>query len=170
MPYQIIEHEDLYLEQLGYIKSFIDEMSSTNLVIIGDFNANLGPTGTKLFTNHLIDFCNEHDLIISSKVLLPSDSYSYVSSREGVFHYSWLDHVVSSRDFHKCIEEVNILTDMSHEYHIPITIDLNIISLPNVTSESNDYTAKISWDNIKECDISKYLNLTYLILTFQLKF
>ena len=83
-----------------------------------------------------------------------------VSSKEGVFHYSWLNHVVSSRDFHKCIEKVNILTDMSDEDHIPITIDLNIISLPNVTSESNDYTAKISWDNIKECDISKYLNLT----------
>ena len=140
MPYQKIEHEDLYLEQLGYIKSFIDEMSSTNLAIVGDFNANSGLTGTKLFTNHLIEFCTDNDLIISSKLLLPSDSYTYVSSREGVYHYSWLDHIVSSKDFHKCIENVTILTDMSDEYHIPFIMELNIVSLPSITPENNEYT------------------------------
>ena len=56
MPYQKIEHEDLYMQQLGYIKSFIDEQNSTNLVILGDFNANLGLSGTKLFTDNLTEF------------------------------------------------------------------------------------------------------------------
>ena len=40
MPYQKAEHEDLYFEHLGYLRSFIDDMTSTNLTIIGYFIAN----------------------------------------------------------------------------------------------------------------------------------
>ena len=160
LPYQKHEHEDLYLEQLGYIKSCIDEFNSTNLVIVGDFNANLGQTGTKLFTNHMTEFCSDNTMLISSQLLLPRDSYSYVFTRDGVSYYSWLDHVVSSRDFHTCINNISILYDMSDEDHIPLVMNLNTGALPSVTSQNNDLTAKISWDNMKECDLSKYLNLT----------
>ena len=160
LPYQKHEHEDLYLEQLGYIKSFIDEINSTSLVILGDFNANLGLMGTKLFTNHMTEFCSDNNMLISSQLLLPRDSYSYVCTREGISHYSWLDHVVSSRDFHNCINNISILYDLSDEDHIPFVMDLNIDSLPSLTLDNNDITVKISWDNIKECDLRKYLNLT----------
>ena len=88
MPYQKTEHEDLYFEHLGYLRSFIDDMSTTNLTIIGDFNANLGLTGNRLFSNYLTDFCNENELLISDKILLPEDSYTYASTREEVPHYS----------------------------------------------------------------------------------
>ena len=121
---------------------------------------NLGQTGTKLFTNYLTDFCDDTDLLISSQLLLPSDTYSYVSTREGVFHYSWLDHVVSSRDFHKCINDISLLYDMSDEDHIPFCINLNISSLPKVTLDCNDYNANIPWDRVKECDLMKYSNFT----------
>ena len=160
LPYQKHEHEDLYLEQLGYIKSFIDEINSTSLVILGDFNANLGLMGTKLFTNHMTEFCSDNNMLISSQILLPRDSYSYVCTREGISHYSWLDHVVSSRDFHNCINNISFLYDLSDEDHIPFVMDLNIAFLPSLTLDNNDFTAKISWDNIKECDLRKYLNLT----------
>ena len=160
MPYQKHEHEDLYLEQLGYIKSCIDEFNSTNLVIVGDFNANLGQTGTKLFTNHMTEFCSDNNMLISSQLLLPRDSYSYICTRDGVSYYSWLDHVVSSRDFHTCINNISILYDMSDEDHIPLVMNLNTGALPSVTSQNNNLTAKISWDNMKECDPRKYLNLT----------
>ena len=74
MPYQKPEHEDLYMEQLGYIKCFMEEIESTNLVILGDFNANLGVPGTKLFTNMLTDFCSDNNLIISSQLMLPANT------------------------------------------------------------------------------------------------
>ena len=93
------EHEDLYSEHLRYLRSFIDDMTSTHLTIIGDFNAKVGLTGNRLFSNYLTDFCNENELLISDKILLPEDTYTYVSTREGVHHFSWLDHVVSSSDF-----------------------------------------------------------------------
>ena len=160
MPYQKREHEDLYMEQLGYIKAFIDEVKCTNLVIIGDFNANLGQTGTKLFTNNLLDFCNENSMLISSQLLLPNDTYSYVCSRDGVFYYSWLDHIVSSSDFHNSIDNISVLYDMSDEDHIPICMDINVSALPSLTYENNDCTANISWDKIKDHELRKYLNLT----------
>ena len=160
MPYQKREHEDLYMEQLGYIKAFIEEINSTNLVIIGDFNANLGLTGTKLFTNNMIDFCNDNSLLISSQLLLPNDTYSYVCTREGVPYHSWLDHIVSSSDFHKSIETINVLYNMSDEDHIPVCMDINVSVLPNLTCENNDYSGTISWDRIKDCELKKYLNLT----------
>ena len=79
MPYQCYNNEDQYLENLGYITSLIEELNCTNLVIIGDFNANLGVSGSNLFADHMQDFCRENDLLISNKLLLPYDSYSYIS-------------------------------------------------------------------------------------------
>lgn len=160
MPYQKVEHEDLYLEQLGYIKAFIDEMNTTNFVIIGDFNANLGLTGNNLFSNHLTEFCSDNDLLLSTKILLPPTTYSYVCSREGTLYHSWLDHVVSSADFHNCIQYISVLYEIADEDHIPISMILNVSSLPNVSTEDNDYRAKISWDSLKECDITKYTTLS----------
>ena len=49
MPYQTIANEDEYIEKLGYIKCFIDELNCTNYAIIGDWNANLGNSGTMTF-------------------------------------------------------------------------------------------------------------------------
>ena len=160
MPYQKTEHEDLYFEHLGYLRSFIDDMTTTNLTIIGDFNANLGLTGNKLFSNYLTDFCNENELLISDKILLPEDSYTYVSTREGVPHYSWLDHVVSSNDFHSGINNVSVLYNITDEDHIPLTFNINVSTLPKVMSDNNDYCSKISWDRVNETDIKQYFNLT----------
>ena len=160
MPYQKLEHEDLYLEQLGYIKAFIEEIESTNFVILGDFNANLGVSGTKLFTDMMLEFCRENELIISSKVMLPADTYSYVSSRDGTLYCSWLDHIVSSSDFHTSINNINVCYDISDEDHIPLSLSVSISSLPTLTLERNDHTARISWDSLKECEIRKYFKLT----------
>ena len=49
LPYQCHGHEDLYIENLGFIKAIIDELNCTNFVILGDFNANLRHTGNNLF-------------------------------------------------------------------------------------------------------------------------
>ena len=130
LPYQSHENEDLYIEYLGFLKSVIDDMNHTNIVIIGDFNANLGLTGTNLFANHMLEFCQESSLKISDKILLPDNSYSYVCTREGVNHYSWLDHVVSSHDFHNCIDNIHIAYEMTDEDHIPLIINVNIDCMP----------------------------------------
>ena len=52
----IRENEDLYVENLGILKSLLDDIQCTNIAIVGDFNANLGISGTILFTNYMLDF------------------------------------------------------------------------------------------------------------------
>ena len=165
LPYQSRENEDLYLEHLGFLKAYLDDIDSTNIVIVGDFNANLGLSGTKLFSNHLLEFCEDTSLMISTKLLLPSNSYSYVSSREGIKYYSWLDHVVSSLDFHNCIDSITMAYDMSDEDHIPMILKLNVEVLPEYTQSDNSCSEKINWDSVDESSIKKYLNNTDRILS-----
>ena len=160
MPYQCYNNEDQYLENLGYITSLIEELNCTSFVIIGDFNANLGVSGSNLFADHMRDFCRENDLLISSKMLLPYDSYSYVSYRDSVPQYSWLDHIVSSSDFHNSIRNIHMLYDLTDEDHIPVTIHVNFELLPSLTNENNGSNFKINWNAATEIDLKKFLKLT----------
>ena len=78
LVYQCRENEDLYMESLGILKYLLDNIQYTNIVIVDDFNANLGISGNKLSTNYMLDFCEENRLLISSKLLLPNNSYTYI--------------------------------------------------------------------------------------------
>ena len=72
-------------------------------MIIGDWNANLGISGNALFRPIMEEFCHENNLIISTKEILPPDTYSHVSKRSDTLFKSWLDHMVSSKDCHNAI-------------------------------------------------------------------
>ena len=165
LPYQSRENEDIYLEYLGFLKTFIDEIQCTNIAIVRDFNANLGLTGTKLFTNHMLEFCEDNSLMISSKLLLPSTSYSYVCTRDNNQYYSWLDHVVSSLDFHNCIESISIEYNRSDEDHIPISMSIKVESLPEYSQSTNGSSEKINWESADELSVKKYLNNTDKLLS-----
>ena len=160
MPYQCGENEELYIEQLGSISSFIEELNCTNFVIIGDFNANLRFSGNNLFAGHMTEFCQDNELLISSQILLPHDSYSYVGYRDSVPHYSWLDHVVSSADFHNSILNIKIRDEISDEDHLPVTIKVDLNLLPNLTNCNNDSFFKINWESATETDLLYFYNLT----------
>ena len=83
MPYQCAENELDYLDKLGELGSILEGMDQTSYIIVGDWNANLGQTGQACFARYMTEFCDEHSLIISSKVLLPLDSFTYVSDSWG---------------------------------------------------------------------------------------
>ena len=80
MPYQTPVNEDEYLEKLGCLKSFIDDVNCTNYGIIGDWNANLGNSGTMTFKAPMIDFCNDNEFLISSHLLLPDTTSTHIHS------------------------------------------------------------------------------------------
>ena len=82
MPYQTIVNEDEYIEKLGYIKCFIDEINCTNYAIIGDWNANLGNSGTMTFKAPMMEFCSDNELFISSQILLPDTTYTHINTYE----------------------------------------------------------------------------------------
>ena len=106
------------------------------------------------------DFCSEQELIISDKLLLPDNSYTYVGHREGVFHYSWLDHIVSSADFHQSIKNMIIRYDVCDEDHLPVSTLININLLPNFTDSNNEHVPRINWDSATDADLKSYLKLT----------
>ena len=100
LPYQCTDNEEDYLTCLSGLSAFIEGLDNTNFMIIGDWNANLGKLGTTLFQSLMLDFCNENQLTISSKCLLPENTYTHMHTRERNCYYSWLDHIVSSSDCH----------------------------------------------------------------------
>jgi len=64
---------------------------------MGAFNA----CPNNSFGDLLSQFCLEHKLKISGKIILPVDSFTYVSDTHGT--RSWLNHVVSSKSAHDSI-------------------------------------------------------------------
>ena len=160
MPYQAPENEDLYYERLGWIKCFLDELHCTNFAVIGDWNANLGNSGTMTFKAPMVEFCTENDLLISSHLLLPETSYTHMHSYQGSLHYSWLDHIVSSQNFHNCISNIVIHYDMCDDDHLPVSLDVRVDLLPTFSNDSNNIAARIKWDNISESNINLYYECT----------
>ena len=84
LPYQCPANEDNYIEKLGYIHAVIDELNTSCYVVFGDWNANIRDPVNSLFARHMIDFCHDNNYNISSKLMLPDDSYTHVSEAGGM--------------------------------------------------------------------------------------
>ena len=158
MPYQCNDNEPLYVEKLGILKEIIDELDNTCYAIVGDWNANLKDIDNSQFANHMLNFCFENNLKISSCVHLPGNSYTYISERWST--NSWLDHIVTSNDFHSCISKIDILYDISDEDHIPIKMNVHSDCIPNLTTSTNNGSTKVRWNFMTDKDVRKYCTLT----------
>ena len=88
LPYQCYSNEEEYVRCLSGIKTFIEDLDNTNFLIIGDWNANLGSSGTTLFQPYMLDFCSENQLVLTSKHFLPDRTYTHVYRREGIEYYA----------------------------------------------------------------------------------
>ena len=164
MPYQCIQNQEQYIDNLWNIYSFIESINTTNFMIIGDWNANLGTSGNSLFGPILEEFCKENNLIISTKRLLPADSHSHISRRTDSIFKAWLDHVVSSNDCHAAIEKISMLYNITDEDHIPLLVHIKVDNIPKVSNETNDVIPKVNWDNVKDPEIQKYYDNTEELL------
>ena len=164
MPYQCADNREQYTDNLWKINAFIESIQNTNFMIIGDWNANLRENGNSLFGATMLEFCNENNLIVSTKSLLPPKSYSHISTRKDNLFKTWIDHVVSSNDLHIAIDNIEILYNVSDDDHIPFIVHLNVDIIPKVTNETNDLVTKINWNNIKDSELQKYHKNTCEIL------
>lgn len=100
-PFECTQNEDENLNRLAFIQS-----SSTSCIyVIGNMNADIADRGS-LFANHTTQFCQENNLMLSSKELLPADSFTYIS--KACHTASWLDHCISTADAHTSIMGMNI--------------------------------------------------------------
>ncbi len=82
------------------------------------------------YLDNLTKFCDDSKLVLSSKLLLPADSYTYI--REAWYTTSWLDHCVCTADARDCTENTEVLYDVATTDHIPVSMTLNVKSLPEL--------------------------------------
>ena len=161
-PYECHKNEDEYLNKLAFIGSYIRESEYTSIFVLGDLNADISDTNS-LFGQHLTQFCKDNKVILSSKELLPADSYTHVS--EAWHTTSWLDHCMSTFDAHACIEEAEILYGMATGDHILVSMFINIKGLPElVCNDSHKPSETLDWARLTDVDLQCYKLLTDVYL------
>lgn len=77
-PHDCHRNEEEYLDRLAFIGSFIEESAYSNIYVMGDMNANI-VDDKYVFGQSLMQFCLDNELVLSSKILLPENSYTYIS-------------------------------------------------------------------------------------------
>ena len=169
LPYECPNNEDEYSEKLGILESAIQNIENSAYAIVGDFNCNIKEANGKItskFAKFVFDLCEENSLISSSKIGLPSDSYTYISDSWGTT--SWLDQVISSPDFHNCISDIKVEYDLSSSDHIPFSFNLHTSTLPQISvCENNNSSAqnRFNWKKSSPIQCAMYTDFTDLICT-----
>lgn len=129
-PYECSQNEDEYRNRLGFVSSFIDEYKSTSIFVVGDMNADVSDNQF-LFAKHMQQFCEDNNLVVSSQLLLPSDSFTYIS--EAWHSTSWLDHCISTADAQAMMKSIQILHEHLVSDHVPFVMVMYVKSLPELT-------------------------------------
>ena len=167
LPYENFYNEDEFVEKLGLLESFIESIDEPTFAIVGDFNSNISLTNgslTSKFAKIVIDFCDQNSIILSSQIMLPSDSHTCISERWGTT--SWLDLLVSSPDFHRSVCNLKIEYNLSSNDHIPFCFTLCTSTLPpiNINDTECDFNLKkkVRWKDFTTNQCSIYKTFTDL--------
>ena len=151
------EREDHYLSCLGSLHSIIEDIPTTSMFIVGDWNADILRRENS-FGPHLELFCDDQKLFLSSKCLLPPDSFTYVSPAWNTT--SWLDHCVSTADAHTSIQDISILYEHGTYDHLPVCIDVALSFIPATTIGSNNFLPKLDWSTLRAETVLAYTAAT----------
>ena len=134
----------------------VEEFGSPYVYICGDFNANLSQSSR--FGKELKQVCRDNSFSISDELLLPADTFTFVSSSHG--STSWLDHVLSTTSGHALAESVHVKTDFVSSDHLPlcfdISIDKEIICTSTSVCSTNDKSPFFNWKNLTDNDLLSY--------------
>ena len=171
LPYESNANEDEYIEKLSMLDSFIQSVNHPSYAIVGDFNSNISSINGRInskFGKLVIDFCEQNSTVLSSQIMLPIDSYTYISERWGTT--SWLDLLISSTDFHRSVDNLKIIYDLSYNDHIPFCFNVRTSILPPISlcddSSSNEYSnKKLNWKYLSADQIDLYTTFTDLFFT-----
>ena len=111
---------DEYMNYLGVVHAIIQESAASNIMIIGDWNANVN--NSAIFGVELISFCDEHSYIISDvdKLDLESGAFTYLSESHGTT--SWIDHCVCTVQAHAAVSRLEINDDVQSSVHYPLSM------------------------------------------------
>ena len=154
MPYECNANEDIYLEKLGKLHTILDELDTTCVSIIGDWNGDISDPNSQ-FARHLKLFCLDNGLVSSDEMLLPSNTFTHMS--ELWLTTSWLDHCLSSGDGHTVIIDIAMLYSTCCSDHIPITVDIAIASIPVLDVPGDvEINLSVNWSKLSTADKYTY--------------
>ena len=148
------DHREIFQGQLEELNLIVNDLDTTSVTIIGDLNADLvkpsHPHGPLLR-----QFSCESGLLISSELMLPENSFTFISEmRLGVT--SWLDHCISTQDGHNIINSMYIDYNLSFRDHIPLVMNLNLDKLPSVETDINDVAPRMNWDKYDSIKLREF--------------
>ncbi len=157
MPYECHDNEPNYINCLALISAIIEELNSTNVYVVGGCNADI-TDDCSLFAKHLLNLCQDTRMIFSSKLLLPRDSFTFVSNWEITF---WLNNYVCSSDTHDAIHSMEIYYNYATMDHMPIVATLNVIDIPDLSNDTKSCNrCKLDCSRITQTEINKYCSRT----------
>ena len=154
LPYQSDDNVDEFQAILGKIHAISDSFESSNIFIIGDFNADL--TKTSLFSPFLNSFINECHFIPSDIKYLPPDLFTHGSDAHG--SRSWLDHVFCTHSSHSSVSDKVINCDCVSSDNFPLSFTISIKLLPAYEACTTQQTWKPSplWDCASSHELLNY--------------
>ena len=99
---------------IGKISALIEESPTSNIAIVGDFNAAIDTQ----FDVELQELCNNLSLVISDCNYYDRNSgmFTHVSDAHGTT--SWLDHVLCSQDMQTKLHSIAILDMLPSSDHV----------------------------------------------------
>lgn len=120
MPVSCSANSDLFIEYLGRIKDIYEECKAASLMVVGDFNADVGSN----FYTYLSNFCEDENFVIKDVEWITNSSiddtgvFTYVSDAHGTT--SWLDHVVCSGNVSYRLSNFVTLPQYQCSDHVPL--------------------------------------------------
>lgn len=135
LPYECQHNEEEYVNKLAFISSFLQSEALTNIFIVGDMNADISDKRSS-FANHISNFCADNNLTLSSRELLPAESYTHIS--EAWHTTSWLDHCLSTADAHASLLRMEVLYNVSTSDHIPVKMLVKLEYIPATIECANN--------------------------------
>ena len=160
MPYECVENEDEYLDKLGKIMCILNDLDCTCVYLVGDWNADMDGSS---FGEHLSNFIDDANLEFSSKLLLPNDTFTFLS--EAWSTTSWLDHCISTSDGHSSIEYIEVDYEGAISDHFPVNISITVNEIPAITECKNDVTPRLKWKKAHPHQVAKYTDNTEHLLS-----
>ena len=168
LPYDNNKCESLdnYMQILAEISAIIQNGSTQEVVIMGDFNADF----KRRFAQKLRTFANENELHISDGILPGFDSYFYTYISEAHSSVPWLDHVVCTGTSNRKIVSCSILDGLAVRDHMPLNIiysyscDADINNVPQNESACN-IMPSVNWSSATDEQLLEYNLLTDILLS-----
>ena len=168
MPYDCHDNEDEFLHYMAKINDIIESYPTPYVYVMGDFNANLYTNNGNAnvmskFGTHMVNFCDEENMVIADSYILCNKSYTFVSSAHNTV--SWLDHVVTTKPGCDLINNMCIKYDYVSSDHLPLMMQLGVSCVQVIEHEEFIYKPHIDWSSVDKLSRDTYSSNTAELLS-----